>query len=108
MCNTRVLCQHTRTTVSQCSDCGMFFIWHNNMLLSFLDKEYHLFLSYIKRYVFSERSVIFPDGEDRIIIHSSAKELSLAFEEDEWEEFKEALTEAAYLGNVYDILKGKN
>jgi len=106
MCNTRILCQAARTTVSQCTDCGMFFIWHNNVLLHFKSREFYLFLTHIKQYVFEERALSFPDGVCRFVMHSAATEISLVFTEDEWEDLKDVLTEAAYLGNVYDILKG--
>lgn len=107
MCNTRILCQSNRTTVSQCTECGMFFIWHNNVLLNFKQQEFYLFLTHIKKYVFQQRSICFPDGEHRLLMHSAADEISLAFTEDEWEDIKEVLTESAYLANVYDILKGE-
>lgn len=107
MCNTRILCQTNRTTVSQCMECGMYFIWHNNVLLNFGNKEFYLFLAHIKSYVFHERAIPFPDGEERLIMQSPANEINLAFAEDEWEDLKDLLTESAYLGNVYDILKGK-
>ncbi|WP_345233774.1 DUF6686 family protein [Olivibacter ginsenosidimutans] len=106
MCNTRILCQTAKVTVSQCTSCGMYFIWHNNILLHFLNQEFYLFLTHIKTYVFEQRAFCFPDGEKRLVMHSSANEISLAFTEEEWEDLKEVLTEAAYLGNVYDILKG--
>lgn len=106
MCNTRILCQTSKTTVSQCTACGMYFIWHNNVLLHFLNKEFYLFLTHIKTYDFEQRSFYFPDGERRLVMRSSVDEISLAFTSEEWEDLMEVLTEASYLGNIYDILKG--
>lgn len=76
------------------------------MLLHFKNREFYLFLAHIKQYVFEERALSFPDGVCRFVMHSAAAEISLAFTEEEWEDLKDALTEAAYLGSVYDMLKG--
>ncbi|MDM8177392.1 hypothetical protein KXS00_05200 [Olivibacter jilunii] len=75
--------------------------------MNFKQQEFYLFLAHIKKYVFQQRSICFPDGEHRLLMHSAADEISLAFTEDEWEDIKEVLTESAYLANVYDILKGE-
>nr|WP_134089758.1 hypothetical protein [Olivibacter sp. XZL3] len=85
----------------------MFFIWHHNILLNFKYKEFYLFLTHIKKYHFQQRAICFPDGELRLMLHTAADEVSLAFTEDEWEDMKEVLTEAAYLAKIYDILRGK-
>ena len=107
MCNTRILCQTSLVTVSQCTACGMFFIWHRNLLLNFKNREFYLFLDHIKKFEFEQRAIWFPDGESRLVMRTASDEVSMAFEEDEWEELKEVLTEAAYLGKVYDILNGE-
>ena len=106
MCHTRILCQTPSTTVSQCTSCGKFFIWHRNILLHFGNQEFYLFVAHIKQYVFEQRAFCFPDGEHRLVMNAASPEISLAFTGEEWEDLMDVLTEATYLGNVYDILNG--
>jgi len=74
--------------------------------LNFDNKEFYLFVAHIKQFVFEQRAFCFPDGEYRLVMNTATPEISLAFTGDEWEELIGVLTEATYLGNVYDILNG--
>jgi hypothetical protein len=49
--------------------------------------------------------MMFPDGEERVVVHSPCRDISFTFTQPEWENMKEALNEAVLLQQVYELIR---
>jgi hypothetical protein len=49
--------------------------------------------------------MMFPDGEERVIVHSPCRDISFTFTEQEWLNMKEAMNEAILLQQVYELIR---
>ena len=105
MCQSLILSQKGKTVISHCAECGTLNIWHQNLLLCFSTEQFRAFGAFSVEMDFSERAHPFPDGEDRAILCTPNKDINFAFTQDEWEDFKEAMEEAVYMEQVYQLFK---
>jgi hypothetical protein len=64
-----------------------------------------LFYETIQSQEFYDCSMLFPDGEERIIVHSPCRDISFTFTHTEWIDMKEAMNEAILLQQVYDLIR---
>lgn len=104
MCATRVLSTRGQTVLSSCMGCGVYYLWHNNLLLNFTESAFKSFREVVNSLPFEQNSLPFPDGEERIVLHTPNDDISFAFDEDEFEEFKIAIDEAIYMNEVYMLM----
>ncbi len=104
MCLTRILSTKDQTVITSCLACKAFYIWHNNLMLSFTHKTFTTFQELLNSLSFNESSLPFPDMEERIILRTPNDDISFAFTETEFEQFKAAVAEAIYMKEVYLLL----
>ncbi|MBW8688055.1 DUF6686 family protein [Chitinophaga rhizophila] len=105
MCSIRPLCNKNNAHISHCANCQTVYIWHNNLLLNFTPQDFQLFYETMQQQDFYDCSVTFPDGEERIIVHSPCRDISFTFNLQEWLDMKEAMNEAILLQQVYDLIR---
>ena len=104
MCQTQILSQKGASFISHCPDCQMINIWNNNLMLYFTPQQFDSFNDFITNLVFSERSFPFPDGEERVILCTPNRDINFVFTLQEYRELSEAMEEAVYLRQVYQLL----
>ncbi|HWW41702.1 DUF6686 family protein [Pedobacter sp.] len=105
MCKTRVLSTRGNTVLSSCTGCGVYYLWHNNLLLNFTEEAFLLFREVVNSLPFEDNSLPFPNGEERIVLNTPNHDICFAFAEDEFEEFKIAIDEAIYMNEVYQLMR---
>ncbi|WP_237073502.1 DUF6686 family protein [Mucilaginibacter mali] len=104
MCETRVLSQQGSAIISHCADCQTVFIWHNNLVLNFTRNQFADFRRFADDMDFDDRALPFPDGYDRAVLRTPHNDINFAFTLGEWDNFKQAMDEAAYMLEVYSLM----
>jgi hypothetical protein len=104
MCKTRILTTKGETVISSCMECRMYYIWHNNLVLNFSELAFGSFQEVVNSLPFDRNALPFPDGDDRIILHTPYDDISFAFDEDEFHSFRSAIDEAIYMNEVYTLM----
>ncbi|MDH5828335.1 hypothetical protein ACFX5U_00280 [Sphingobacterium sp. SG20118] len=46
----------------------------------------------------------FPDGDMRVLIDTPCPEIVFVFNEDEWNDFSDALSESTYMSEIYQMI----
>ncbi|SFO23461.1 hypothetical protein SAMN05428949_4592 [Chitinophaga sp. YR627] len=105
MCDIRPLWNKNKAQISHCANCQTVYIWHNNLILNFTPKDFQLFHETLEHQDFYDCSMMFPDGEERVIVHSPCRDISFTFTLQEWLDMKEAMGEAVLLQQVYDLIR---
>ncbi len=104
MCQTVILCQKGPTLISQCIECRIINIWHNNVLLYFSPDDLNTFKNFTASLEPEECLFPFPDGQDRLILRTPNKDINFCFTDAEWLQFQIALEEAEYMRSIYEML----
>ncbi len=105
MCQTRVLTSKGKTVISNCTNCKTYYIWHHNLVLTFPVNGFASFRETVNSISFDSNSLPFPDGHDRIILHTPNDDISFAFDAGELEDFRAAILEAEYMNEVYLLME---
>ncbi|GAB3936228.1 DUF6686 family protein [Mucilaginibacter myungsuensis] len=105
MCDTHTLSFKGKTIISQCKECNIINIWHDNLLLCFSPPQFKAFKDFTAELDQAERSYSFPDGEERLILCTPNRDINFAFTMDEWVNFNDAMDEALYMQEVYQLIK---
>ena len=104
MCQSTVLNTKGNTIVSYCPKCQNCFICQNSFLLTFSSFQFEWFASEIAYRKLDNEFVRFPDGNIRTYLETPMKEVLLTFTEYEWMDFKQAIQEAYYMREVFEII----
>jgi hypothetical protein len=104
MCENRTLAQVAQAHISQCTYCKTVFLWHNNLLLNFPQEDFVQFSHALQQRVFDDYCVPFPDGEERVIMHSPSPDISFSFTRAEWTDMRAAVSEALLMQQVYALI----
>lgn len=104
MCQIRVLSSKNQAVVSHCIHCKMMLIWHNNILLNFNPEDFVSFRNMISRLDYDDCCVQFTDGEERAVIRTPNQDICFSFNFEEWVDLREALDEAVYMNEVYQMM----
>ena len=84
--------------------CGMYYVWHNNLVLNFNTVAFDSFREVVNTICFESNCLPFPDGNERLILHTPNDDISFAFDEEEFEAFRCAIDEAIYMNTVYELM----
>lgn len=104
MCDTKLLSQRGNTHISVCQRCRTYYIWQCNFVLTFDHNKFLDFLDTVKRGGEDLFFTAFPDGDFRLIMKTPYPDIVFSFNEEEWQDFREALTESYYMHEFYLIL----
>jgi hypothetical protein len=74
-------------------------------MLNFTPQDFMLFREMIDRQDFYDCCMLFPDGEERVIVNPPCKDISFTFTQREWLDLKEAIAEAVLMQEVYELIK---
>ena len=107
MCQTRVLATKDQTVISSCIGCGMYYVWHNNLVLNFSTPAFDSFREVVDTINFEHNCLPFPDGNERLILHTPNDDISFAFDEAEFEAFRAAIDEAIYMNEIYSLMRNE-
>ncbi len=105
MCKTQVLSSKKHTAITHCPGCNVYYVWHNNLVLSFSQQDFSNFRKIIEHAAFGDTSLPFPDQKDRILLRTPNDDISFAFTRKELESFKGLLNEAVYMNEVYTLMR---
>lgn len=105
MCEIRTLCIKNQAHISHCTHCQTMYIWHNNLMLNFAPEDFQQFRQMLSRQEFYDCCMLFPDGEERVIIHAPTKDVSFTFTRAEWLDLKEAMDESFLMKEVYELIR---
>lgn len=104
MCQSTILNTKGNTIISYCPKCQNHYVWQSSFLLSFSLFQFQCFASDIENCKVEKEYVRFPDGTWRTFLETPLQEILLTFTEDEWRDFRNAVQEAYYMREVYDII----
>lgn len=104
MCNKITLSKKGATHISYCAKCKHIYIWNGNIMLTFSPTQFLSFKKYTESPDFNESFYHFPDGEDRLILHTPNSDICFSFTENEWTNFYAAMEEAEYMQEVYHLI----
>ncbi|MVT09812.1 DUF6686 family protein [Chitinophaga tropicalis] len=105
MCNIRTLCSKKNAHISHCAHCRTVYIWHNNLMLNFTPHDFLQFRNMLERQDFYDCCMLFPDGEERVIVNAPCKDISFTFTQQEWIELREAIAESILMQEVYELIE---
>lgn len=105
MCEIRTLCIKNQTHISHCTHCQTMYIWHNNLMLNFTPDDFQIFREMLRLQEFYDCCMLFPDGEERMIINAPCKDISFTFTRGEWLDLKEAMDESFLMKEVYELIR---
>lgn len=108
MCQSTILNTKGNTIISYCPTCQNCFIWQNSFLLTFSSLQFSCFASEIACEKLDKEFFRFPDGNSRTYLETPMKEVLLTFTAYEWMDFKEAIQEAYYMREVFEIINKDN
>ncbi|MGO3108101.1 DUF6686 family protein [Sphingobacterium sp. JB170] len=94
MCKLKTLSREGKTTITQTTCCQIIHIWHSNLILRLDAQALSDFSRFLDEVLFETACVEFPDGEWKVIIHTPNPEISFAFDEWEFADFKTAVHDA--------------
>jgi len=105
MCETVILSKRGGAVIGQCVECKILTLWLNNLLLNFSPSQFKFFKDFTIRLDIEQSLFPFPDGEERFVLRTPHNDICMTFSTDEWDNFKEAMEEAEYMMQVYDLMK---
>lgn len=105
MCQTKILSWKDQTLISQCDECQVIYIWHNNLMLSLNKDEFFSFKRTVGGLSFYKHCLPFPDGEERVILRTPNQDISFVFAYEEYELFKDSIDEAIHMTEVYALMQ---
>ncbi len=104
MCDAKTLSHKGRVMISQCVDCKTINIWCNNLIFNFTVEQFTSFKKFTEDLDFDERSLPFPDQQDRVVLKTPIDHVNFTFTLDEWDDFHEAMNEAYYMQQVLALI----
>ncbi|SEW02583.1 hypothetical protein SAMN05428988_1375 [Chitinophaga sp. YR573] len=105
MCAIRTLCIKNEAHISHCTHCQTMYIWHNNLMLNFTPEDFEEFRYILNRQEFHDCCLLFPDGEERVIVHAPCRDISFTFTRGQLEDLKAAMDESFLMKEVYELIK---
>lgn len=73
-------------------------------MLTFSPNQFSAFKKHTESPDFNDSFYLFPDGEERLILHMPNSDICFSFTEDEWANFYAAMEEAEYMQEVYQLI----
>lgn len=104
MCKANVIARKGNISVTQCVNCKVVNIWNQNVLISFSFEQFHAFINATKGLQFDDYLEISPDGAEVVVLATPSPDMNLVFKRQEWHDFFAALTEAAYMQEIYKMV----
>ena len=104
MCETIILSKNGAATISQCMECQKLSLWMRNLLLNFSPEQFKSFKTFTAKLEVGQSLFPFPDGEERLVLRTPHSDVCMVFSVDEWELFQQAMEEAEYMMQVYEIM----
>jgi hypothetical protein len=104
MCQSVVLSHKGKSHISYCTKCKTFYIWQDSFLLSLGYLQFESFVSATMRSNVKGNYFSFPDGDMCVLIDTPCPEIVFVFNENEWNDFSDALSESTYMSEIYQMM----
>lgn len=85
-------------------DCKVLTLWLHNLLLNFSPAQFKTFKSFTAKLDVKQSLFPFPDGEERLVLRTPHSDICMTFSVDEWEQFQQAMEDAEYMMQVYELI----
>lgn len=108
MCETIVLSRIGAATISQCMDCRKLTLWMRGLMLNFSPEQFRSFKNFTSKLEVEQSLFPFPDGEDRLVLRTPHADICMVFSLEEWEQFQQAMEEAEYMMQVYELMDSRD
>lgn len=89
-------------------ECGVLTLWLHNLLLNFSPVQFKTFKNFTAKLDVEQSLFPFPDGEERLVLRTPHNDICMTFSIDEWENFQQAMEEAEYMMQVYQLIDKGN
>ena len=104
MCKPTVIARKGLISVTQCIGCRMINIWNQGVLISFSFQQFDAFLEATKDLEFDDYLECSPEGTEIVVLATPYPDISLVFKREEWFNFFNALNEASYMQQIYNMV----
>ena len=74
-------------------------------MLNFTPQNFLQFRNMLEQQDFYDCCMLFPDGEERIIVNAPCKDISFTFTQQEWIDLREAIAESVLMQEVYELIR---
>jgi hypothetical protein len=74
-------------------------------MLNFTPEDFEQFRYILNRQEFHDCCLLFPDGEERVIVHAPCRDISFTFTRGQLLDLKEAMDESFLMKEVYELIK---
>ena len=105
MCDAKTLSHKGAVIISQCVDCKTINIWCNNLIFNFTPQQFRDFKKFTEDLDFDDRSLPFPDKQERVVLKTPIDHINFTFTLDEWVDFHDAMDEASYMQQVLAMME---
>lgn len=85
-------------------ECKILTLWTRTLLLNFSPDQFTSFKNFTSKLEVDQSLFPFPDGEDRLVLRTPHSDICMTFSIDDWEHFQQAMEDAEYMMQVYQIM----
>ena len=85
-------------------ECQKLSLWMRSLLLNFSREQFRSFKNFTTKLEVEHSLFPFPDGEERLVLRTQHSDICMVFTLDEWEQFQQAMEEAEYMMQVYELM----
>ena len=75
-----------------------------SLLLNFSPEQFRSFKNFTAKLEVEQSLFPFPDGEERLVLRTPHSDICMVFSLDEWEQFQQAMEEAEYMMQIYELV----
>ena len=102
--NLRILARNELGFISKPKGLDMVHLCFNNLMINFTQSDFETFRGIVKRIHLENGSIVFPDGRERILLHSPYDGINFSFDLYELHQLVSALDEAYYMQQIYSYM----
>ncbi|MFT7268604.1 MAG: hypothetical protein ACI905_000810 [Roseivirga sp.] len=104
-CNPSVLVQSIHLNISLCKCCKRIGLFYKNILVGFEIEGFRHFCEGVSNMEFYSSAILFPNGEDYIVVDTCHQDIQFCFTHTEFKELLLALNESILMVEVHESLE---
>ncbi|MGJ1204719.1 DUF6686 family protein [Sphingobacterium lactis] len=104
-CQIKILAKNDMGFISMPAGQNIIHVCFNNLLINFSKEDFFTFRSLVKDIFDDNKPIVFPDGKNRILLHTPYEGINFSFDQFEMLELVKTLDEAFYMEKIYSYLE---
>lgn len=104
MCKKTIIAQRNSVTITQCTNCKTVNISKKSILMRFTFDQFDEFSRIARRIEFDNYLEYAPDGTEVVLLSTPCNDICLMFTREELSDFANAIEEAVFMQNVYQLV----